>query len=150
MLGGLRYFAEKESSSESVLEFAADKLGAEGADLLFHVWSTTSRKTAATEMAKRLLGSSKVREHMSEPLRIAMDLREAQTCDDFAKLMPRAEKVADFRSVPRLKELTKTRGCGTDNAEDCFPCLRGDSKLDDTITQAQMRHAPMFGRRRWR
>jgi len=150
MMAGLRYFSQKEQYSDKVLEFAGEHMGAPGADLIFHVWSTTSRVTPYTQKAKDLLGVEDVRKVMSEPLRIAMELRDAKTCEDFKALLPRALTQADQRSLGPLKDLLKTEGCGGGLDEDCFPCLRDGPLLKDVITQAGMRRPPQFGRRRWR
>jgi hypothetical protein len=79
-----------------------------------------------------------------------MELRDAKTCEDFKELLPRALTQADQRSLGPLKDLLKTEGCGGGLDQDCFPCLRDGPLLKDVITQVQMRHAPQFGRRRWR
>ncbi len=151
MMSGLRYFAEKESTYETVLEFAAEHMGEPGADLIFHVWATTSRITPYTQKAKDLLEDADVRKHMSTPLRLAMQLRDAAfSCDDAKKLLPQILTEADDRTLMRLKEMSKTDGCGADKKDDCYPCLRDSSLLKDAITQVQMRGQPRFGRRRWR
>jgi hypothetical protein len=150
MLGGLRYFAEKETTSELVIDFAAEHMGRYGADLLFHIWFSTSRMTAATQRAKELLDSGDMQEHVSEPLRIALELREAKSCEDFKELLPKAHQAADERSLGPLKDLAKTRGCGPEKKDDCWPCLRDSALLKETLEQAQMRKAPLFRSRRWR
>ena len=148
LLGGLRYFGARDESSEPVLEFVAAHLGSHGADMLFHVWSSTSRKTLATERAKELLDSSDVQKNMSEALRLALELREAKTCEDRRKLMPRLEKYGDERSMIPMREMAKTRGCGRSKKEDCYPCLREDSQFKDALTQVAMRNAPRYEWRR--
>jgi serine/threonine-protein kinase len=150
MMAGLRYFAQKENTSDQVLAFAADHMHAPGADLIFHVWASTSRITPYTEKAKVLLEDRDVRKNMSEPLRLAMELREAETCEEYKELLPRVERSADERSLFRLKELSRTQGCGEDKKQDCYPCLRDGPALKNTIAQVGMRKAPRFGRRRWR
>jgi serine/threonine-protein kinase len=151
MLSGMRYFATKDADHEKVLEFAADHMGAIGADLLFSVWSSTSLRTPYTVRAKELLDTDLVQDHMSPALRVAMDLRAAKTCEDFKKILPRADKYGDERSVSPLKDLLSERGCGGDTKQDCFPCLRGGPLLKEAITNVAMRKAPRLGSgRRWR
>jgi hypothetical protein len=132
------------------MTFAAEHMDAPGADLIFHVWSSTSRVTPYTRKAKDLLDDSDVREDMSEPLRLAMEIRDAESCEDFKKLLPKMEQRADERSLSRLKELNRTTGCGDDRKQDCYPCLRDGPLLKNAILQVGMRKAPRFGRRRWR
>lgn len=151
MLGGLRYLADKDDYAKDVLNFAAEHLGSQGADLIFHAWASTSRVTITTQTAKELLDSPKVRDSMSDALRLAIAVREAKTCEDFKKLLPELETKGDDRSYRTLRELTRDDGCGEDKRSDCYPCLRGDSKLKDAIVQVQMRKAPRFELpRRWR
>lgn len=151
MLGGLRHLAGKDAHADRVLSFAAQQLGSQGADLLFHAWSSTSRVTRTTQQAKELLESRDVRQSMSPALRIAMALREAETCEEIRKLLPEVEAKGDERSLRPLKDLAQTSGCGDDGKADCYPCLREDSKLQDALAQARMRNAPRFQTpRRWR
>jgi hypothetical protein len=133
-----------------VLEFAAEHMGEPGADLIFHVWASTSRVTFYTQKAKELLDETRVEEHMSTPLGLAMQLRNAPGCVEVKELLPQIQVRAYERTLMRLKELSKTDGCGDDRKEDCYPCLRDSSLLKDAITQVQMRNAPRFSRRRWR
>ncbi len=150
LLAALRYFAEREATGDAVLEFAAERLGSHGADLLFHVWSSTSRKTRATQRARELLDAAVVQQNMSEPLRIAMSLRKVESCADYRELLPLAERAGDRRSLLPLQQLVKTDGCGENGKQDCYPCLRGDAQLKAAITQVEMRSAPRFTTRRWR
>jgi hypothetical protein len=151
MLAGLRYFAERDKTYEPVLEFAAKHMGERGADLLFHVWASTSRESPHTSLAGKLLQSSDVARHLSEPLRLALELRAAESCEAIRALLPRARSTADERSLIRLKKLATKTGCGESGKEDCYPCLRGDDLLEQTLVQVQMRNAPRFEvPRRWR
>jgi len=145
MLSGLRYFADRESTYEPVLEFAAEKLGPTGADLIFHVWSATNRTTSYTTKAKALLEDDRVRKNMSKPLRLAMDVRDAHNCDDLEELVQEILKNGDERCLARLLELSKVVGCGSGKKRDCYPCLRDSSLLAEAIAQVQTRRAPRFG-----
>jgi serine/threonine-protein kinase len=150
MLAGLRYFAERDSARDQVLKFAADRLGADGADLLFNVWSSTSLRTPATVRAKELLDTRSVRKSMTPALRFALELRDAKSCEDFAKLLPKVRDEGDERSFAPLRPLLKADGCGASGKDDCYPCLRHGSLLKDAVTQAQMRNAPRYATKRWR
>jgi hypothetical protein len=151
MLGGLRYFAERDGTSDAVLDFAGAHLGENGADMIFHVWASTSRQTKATQRAWSLLNTAHVRQQMSEPLRLTLELRAADSCADIKKLLPRIEAVGDERCRLRLLSLTEKAGCGSSGKDDCYSCLRQDSQLKDALNQVQMRNAPRFEMpRRWR
>lgn len=144
ILAGLKANAERPEFSEKILEFAADKLRSSGADLLFNIWASTSLVTDATKQAKERLFSSKVKRHWSDALGIALALREAESCEQAKALLPRAVSHADERALKPLKDLKSETGCGTNKRQDCYPCLRGDDKLDAAIQRAQMNKAPRF------
>lgn len=151
LLGALRHLADDASYSEPILSFAAEHLDAVGADFLFDVWSKTSAKTQATTRAFELLSTRGVKKHMSPALALALELREAERCEQYAKLLPRVEQVGDERVLTRLRDLRKDRGCGPSGRDDCFPCLREGKLLDAAYGQAAMRKAPRFSLlRRWR
>jgi serine/threonine-protein kinase len=151
LLGALRHLADDTSHSERILRFAADHLGTIGADFLFDVWSKTSAKTEATTRAFELLSTRGVKKNLSPALALALELREAESCEQYAKLLPRVEQVGDERVLTRLRDLRKDRGCGASGRDDCYPCLRGGGLLDAAYGQAAMRKAPRFSLlRRWR
>lgn len=150
MLGALRKLADEEEYAEPILDFAANELGALGADMLFHVWAKTSLKTPSTVIAYDKLTSSSAKKNYSPALKIAMELRDVEECKDYLKLMPEVEKYGDERSMTRLRALSKKRGCGDNKRKDCYPCLRKGSALRDAITQAAMRNAVRFELRNWR
>ncbi|HSC86891.1 MAG TPA: serine/threonine-protein kinase [Polyangiaceae bacterium] len=151
ILGALRALTKEEKDATPILHFVAERLGAVGADFLFHVWAKTSAKNGTTTLAYELLDSRAVRAKRSEALRVAMALREAKDCSDFAALMPDIEKYGDQRSYSKVRdlELDKTRGCGATKKDDCYPCLHEGTALRDAMTQSGMRAAPQFelGRR---
>lgn len=146
ILGALRALTKDEEEANPILNFAADRLGAVGADFLFHVWAKTSAKNAVTTLAGELLASAKVKEQMSDALRVAMALRDAKECPEFRALLPDLEKFGDQRSIVKIRdlELDKQKGCGPNKRSDCYPCLRGDSQLKNAMAQAGMRAAPQF------
>lgn len=145
MLGALRRLCDDEAHAELVLEFAAEEMGALGADLLFDVWAKTSAKTKSTTLAYDLLTSSAVEKNYSGALAVAMELREVQDdCKKSHKLMPRIEEVGDERSLVVLRKMHKDRGCGKSKRDDCYPCLRDDDALKNATTAAGMRKAHRF------
>lgn len=151
LLGALRHLADDEAHADAILQFVAKHLGPIAGDFLFDVWSKTSAKTHATTRAFELLGTRGVQKQMSDALRIALDLRAAEKCEQYAKLLPRVEQVGDERTLTPLRELRKERGCGESGRDDCYPCLRKDKALDAAYTQAALRKAPQFPLlRRWR
>lgn len=144
VLGPLRVLAEDEDFAKPILEFAKERLGREGADLLFYVWSHTSAKTTATKLAYELLDSGAMRAVYSPALAVALSLRAAEGCEAKKALLARVIEVGDERSLSQLKELSETRGCGSDKRADCYPCVRQGSALKDALLSASQRKAPRY------
>ncbi|HTV17956.1 MAG TPA: serine/threonine-protein kinase [Polyangiaceae bacterium] len=144
LLRGVRQAAEAPATRVRALEFAAKRLGKPGADLLFDVWVSTPGKTPATRAAREWLDSNGVRDGASPALRLALDVRETKTCSGIAELLPRMAKEGDDRSLNTLKRLQTNSGCGFLGFEDCYPCLRQGTALDDAIAAVSNRPAPKF------
>jgi hypothetical protein len=151
MIGALRQLADDDAHAEPILEFAAEEMGALGADMLFDVWAKTSAKTKSTTLAYELLTSSNVESHYSPALASAMELREVQDdCKKAHKLLPRVAEVGDERSLVILRKMHKNRGCGASKRNDCYACLRDDDALTNATTAAGMRKAHRFELSGWR
>ncbi len=151
LLSTLRARAEEANDGAKILKFAAEHLKSDGADLLFHTWTSTPLVTDATRQAKDLLFSDSVKQNWSPALSIALDLRASTSCEESKNLLARAVEHADERSTKRLRDLKSETGCGANKKDDCYPCLRDVSeRLDAAILQAQMKKAPAFdaGRQR--
>lgn len=149
LLGALRRLADEDEYADDILTFAAEDMGSLGADFLFHVWSKTSLKTKATTIAFDKLTSAAVERNYSPELKVAMSLRNAESCEDFLKLMPEVERVGDDRSLTRLRTLAKERGCGPSERQDCYPCLRKGKELRNAMQAAGMRNSLQFELSRW-
>ncbi len=142
------WIAAHSDAWDPALRVAAAVPGPAGADILFDVWASTPKATAATQRAKELLATDAVRARASAAERIAYDLRSAQglACELRVPLVARAVEDADTRSFRPLAILAARTGCGPHRNHDCFPCLRGDDKLDRALEQAKVRQAPDYTR----
>ncbi len=140
----LRLARDSETSRAALASMA--RLGTPlGADLLYEVWTGTAVRTDATELARALVYSQDVRPHASPALAVALDLREAQSCEAFQAVLPRALKDGDRRSLGPLGKLANKRGCGPKKTEDCYACLREKpDELSATLNAAKSRRAPSF------
>ena len=131
---------------------AADALAAmaaleptSGTDLLYEVWTGTQVRTDTTELARSLLYSADLRPKASPALAVALDLRVAETCEQYQAILPKALKDGDRRAVHLLTKLNGKRGCGAKKTEDCFACLRSKSdELTATINAVKSRRPPSF------
>jgi hypothetical protein len=144
LLNGVRRAVDVPATRVRALELAAKRLGKPGADLLFDVWFSTVGKTAATRAAKEWLDSEAVRKNAAASLLLALQIREIKGCSAIADLLPRLTKDGDERSLGTLKRLQGDSGCGFLGLEDCYPCLRKGTGLDDAIAAVSARPAPKF------
>ena len=145
LLRDLYRAAADPAAIDLVLEIAVSRLGARGPDLIYDIWANAKSDPASAELAKRtneLMHSPEVRAKSSEALRIAVDLWDGKTCEEYRSLLPRARRHADFRSSPVLRSLTRTEGCGADLQEDCFACLRTGTGLREALESAEKRVPP--------
>jgi hypothetical protein len=156
-----RTLAERKETVEELLKFAGDARtapealriiaelpGPIGPDLLHRMWTTSSSGNQDTaELAERLLLGPSVRERASDALAVALDLRQTKECKAVAAILPRAIEHGDIRSFRPLVGLLVIRGCGTSQADDCYPCLRyGNAKnqLRAALRVTQKRPSPKW------
>ena len=151
--------AGKDSAVQSqLLGFAADPATAadalaamaaleppSGTDLLYEVWTATQVRTDTTELARSLLYSADLRSKASPALAAALDLRVAESCEQYQAILPKALTDGDRRAVHLLTKLNGKRGCGAKKTEDCYACLRGKGdELTATINAVKSRRPPSF------
>lgn len=117
------------------------------ADLLYEMWTGTAEKSESTELARTLLLGRDVRPKASPALAVALDLRQAETCEDNAKLIPKATEIGDKRSLAPLARLLRRTGCGPAKRDDCFVCLREGDALKNALVAVKRRREPELGKR---
>jgi serine/threonine-protein kinase len=100
-----------DATAPLALELAAKHLGSSGADMLYHAWVETKDVTPTTQTARKLLQTETVRSHASPALEFLLTLREAMSCDDYRRLLPRAAVTADSRAVTLLARLLNKNDC---------------------------------------
>ncbi len=133
--------------SKRALNFAAQKLGASGADLLYYVWiaKPPAHDKDLDIKAKQLL-LKEARNNASDALGVLLELRDAKRCTETKALLPRVTQHADSRALRQLEKRRNNKGCGFLGLQDCYACLRGDAELNDAIEAVKKRPAPKFER----
>jgi hypothetical protein len=138
-------WASDEETAREALGAMASLSAPIGADLLYEVWAGTSARTDATELAHALVYSSDVRPKATPALAVALELRQAETCEQFQRALPKALKDGDRRSLTPLMKLGNKRGCGPKKSQDCYACLRSQpDELTATINAVKSRRSPAF------
>ena len=141
----LRLADDARTSNDALAAMAALEAPI-GADLLYEVWTRTAVRSDATDLARALVYSADVRAKASPALGVALELRSAETCEQFKAALPKALKDGDRRAVSPLVKLSSKRGCGPKKSADCYACLREPSdELKATISAAKSRRAPSYG-----
>jgi hypothetical protein len=116
-----------------------------GPDLLYETWTRTPERSDATELARALVYSADVRPKASPALAVALELRTAETCEQYKAILPNALKDGDRRSFQLLSKLGAKRGCGPKKTLDCFACLREPrDDLAATMNAVKSRRAPSY------
>jgi hypothetical protein len=147
VIADLRKFAQDPETSRDALAAMAALPGALSADLLYEAWTSTAERSETTELAQALLMSRDVRPKASPALAIALDIREAETCEANAKLLPRAIEVGDKRAFAPLSRLLRHNGCGPSKRDDCYACIREGDLLKRALTTVKLRREPELVRR---
>lgn len=142
VLRELRKYADDARTAPEALAAMARLDGHAGADLLYEIWTGTQERTPTTELARALLHAKDVRGKASPALAVALELRQAETCEQNRALLPRALKDGDKRSLHLLMKLKRTQGCGANKRQDCYACLRAGDELEATISAVKSRRAP--------
>lgn len=143
------YFVDRQTADYAA-ELMAELPGTKVADLLYQLWTKPKTKSETTELAQDLLRSPDFADKMSPALRVALDLRFADTCEQFKEILPRADEHGDTRSLRAVLRLNNKYGCGENKREDCYECLRppkGDKKaltVTDVVRSVRKRRAPKF------
>ncbi|HEY1534833.1 MAG TPA: hypothetical protein VGF76_12470 [Polyangiaceae bacterium] len=141
----LLHLADDASTAADALSAMALLEPPSGADLLYEVWTGTLVRTDATELARALLYSPDMRPKASPALGVSLDLRVAETCEQYQAILPKALTDGDRRALHLLTKLNVKRGCGPKKTEDCFVCLRDKSdELMATINAVKSRRPPSF------
>ncbi|MDX2052016.1 MAG: serine/threonine-protein kinase [Polyangiaceae bacterium] len=129
-------------ASDQAFNLLAKKMGSTGVDLLFDL-ATTNPKLK--ERADKLLQDPSVRAQATPALSIALDLRDAATCEARLPLLTRATGLGDERSVQLLTSLATgtKRGCGKWKAHPCNPpCVKEAEKFRAVVVKITQRLAP--------
>lgn len=141
----LTRLAAIEGTSRDALAAMAALEAPAGADLLYESWTGTPQRSDTTELARALVYSPDVRPKASPALAVALDLRAAETCEQFKAILPNALKDGDRRSLHLLLKLNAKRGCGPKKADDCYACLReSKDELTATINAVKSRRPPSY------
>ena len=136
-----RAVSDPQTAPEALLAMTTLR-GTVRADLIYQVASNEQLSAETRRLASDLLGTKAVQAHVSEALRVVLDLDRVETCDEAERILVRALEVGDRRALAGLRALYQTRGCGPRQAEACYPCLRQSALLNRSLEAVRKRAAP--------
>ena len=142
VLSQLRRYSDDPETARDALSAMANVPGPISADLIYEVWTATSSRTTATDLARSLIYAKEVRAKASPALAVALDLRDADTCEKNRDLLERASADGDRRVFHLLGKLTRKYGCGANKRADCYACLRSGTDLDAAMKAVKARREP--------
>jgi len=140
----LRYLVRKGANTPgetSIIAFSlmVEHMGTAGPDLLYDLMLSNSR---VSRHADELLASEAVQNLATPALRIAYQLRKAESCAARIPLLDQAAELGDIRSVQVLSPLTvgSKRGCGRWKRGPCpAPCSLEARRYTEAIGRIMSR-----------
>jgi tetratricopeptide (TPR) repeat protein len=131
--------AQSKSGRERTFSLLEGPMGSRGADIVYDIAVHPTIKPQVKTRAEKYLASEAFERASSPELNIAVALLHANRCEQKYALLLRAKNVGDSRSLKHLDPLVKTDGCGAGGKQDCYPCMRADSRLADARSQPSKR-----------
>ncbi|MET0790854.1 MAG: hypothetical protein ABW061_04985, partial [Polyangiaceae bacterium] len=110
-----------------------------GPDIAYDLAATEVVKPWVRVRADQGLRSADFTRLATPALSVAVALRYATTCPQRYALLPRAKELGDERALGYLNMYKATTGCGRRQKDDCYSCLRADSRLTDAIDAIKQR-----------
>jgi hypothetical protein len=142
LVGDLLRFAHGRDTSQDALATIAALPGPLSADLMYEVWTGTAERSGATELARAILLGKDVRPKASPALSVALELREATTCEESKALLSKAIDHGDKRALVPINRLARKAGCGPSKRQDCYPCLRDGDLIKRAFNAVRVRREP--------
>jgi serine/threonine-protein kinase len=133
--------AQAPAASSATFRLLEGPMGTRGADIIYDLANTRGVRPAVKTTAEKLLRTKDFLSTASPALEIAVALRRAESCTEYAKLLQPAKNVGDARSLEFLRPLTSKTGCGTAKKSDCYECLRKNDALAQAIATIEKRSA---------
>jgi len=112
-------------------------MGEAGAALAYELTLMSDANVAIKKRAELWLRTKEF--ERASPLHVytAVKLRSAKTCEDKHALLALAGNTGGKYVLEYLRELDKKSVCSPDALDDCFPCMRNDSKLKQAIEKVE-------------
>jgi hypothetical protein len=117
-------------------------MGESGAALMYELSQKKDVREGVRRRAASWLDSKEFERVAPLPVYAAVRLRKAETCEDKHALLDFAGKAGGKYVLSYLEELDRKKLCAADDLVNCYPCMRNDSLLADTIAKVERSARP--------
>ena len=131
--------AQVKAASDTTFALLFGPMGKHGPDIAYDLAATEVVKLWVRKRADQGLRSAQFAPLAAPELSIAVALRFATTCPQRYDLLPRAKEIGDERALGYLNLYKFSTGCGPRKKDDCYACLRADSRLNEAIAAISRR-----------
>jgi hypothetical protein len=137
----LRRVATSEDRLAAAEGFAmlTGPMGEVGAEVLYEISLDEKVRKGVRQRADGWLHGKEFERSASLPLYAAVKLRSARTCEAKQSLLEFAADAGDAHVLTYLRELEKKTACSPDDLVNCYPCMRSDSRLENSIAKLSKR-----------
>lgn len=137
--GALFRAAQSQGASSAAFRLLEGPMGEAGADVIYDLSRVSGVRPWVKSEATSFLASAEGHKLASKELRLVLALGAAKSCEDVLDVVRQAPAVGESRALPLLRKLGSTKGCGQEEQEDCYPCLRGSGELQKAISTVEAR-----------
>ena len=131
--------AQVKAASDASFALLFGPMDKHGPDIAYDLAATEVVKAWVRARADQGLRSPDFARLATPQLSITVALRFTKTCPQRYALLPRAKELGDERTLGYLNLYRATTGCGRRKTDDCYACLRTDSRLTDAIEAIKQR-----------
>lgn len=145
----LRHVGNPRTYREALLAMAENRSW-QGPDLIYLAMRRYRSQPHIVDFARSLLLTPRIYKYASPALTVVIDAESmaaeptsSSECFHVRQLVDRVYEDGDSRAVQHMARFASTTGCGENDLEDCYPCLRDDSALVDALRSAKTRRPPL-------
>jgi hypothetical protein len=133
---------EERRAAAGSYELLTGARGETGAALMYELSRKKDVREGVRRRAAPWLESTEFERAASVPVYAAVRLQKADSCEDKHGLLEFAGKAGGKYVLEYLRELDRKKLCAADDLVNCYPCMRNDSRLADTIAKVERSTKP--------
>jgi hypothetical protein len=134
--------AEERRAATGSYALLTSAMGESGAALMYELSQKRDVREGVRRRAADWLDSKEFERVAPLTVYAAVRLRKAETCEEKHALLDFAGKAGGKYVLEYLQELDRKKLCALDDLVNCYPCMRNDSLLGDTIAKIERSTLP--------